>query len=115
MEQFRATLATLFKLAVLAVAAAAATPEDATITNPRLTNLSTLPLDSDGRALHAHGAGILAHGGRYWLVGATQKLPPDWLSEGVNLYSSSDLQHWAFENTILRNSSITTRCANLGC
>jgi len=31
-----------------------------------------------------------------------------WLSRCVNLYSSSDLQHWKFEGAILRNTSITT-------
>ena len=76
--------------------------------------------DTAGNPVHAHGAGIVlpgSHpGGRdaatgapiYYMVGTTQKYAPHWLSGGVNLYSSTDLQHWTFESEIFRNTSITT-------
>ena len=41
-------------------------------------------------------------------MGTTQKHNPHWLSEGINLYSSYDLQHWHFEAEIFHNTSITT-------
>ena len=66
-------------------------------------------------ASHAHGAGIIlpdSHpagaGGKYYMVGATQKTQPGWLSEGINMYSSFDLQHWKLEHEIFHNTSITT-------
>ena len=31
----------------------------------------------------------------YW-YGTSQKRPPSWLSEGVNLYSSDDLASWKY-------------------
>ena len=71
--------------------------------------------DTAGKPVHAHGAGIVipdSHpagaGGKYYMVGATQKTQPGWLSEGINMYSSTDLQHWKFENEIFHNTSITT-------
>eukprot|EP00939_MAST-03C_sp_MAST-3C-sp1_P001133 g1133.t1 len=85
------------------------TPENGTIFSGELWK------DDEGRAVHAHGAGLVlpgAHpsgkGGKYYMVGTTEKHDPNWLSEGVNVYSSYDLQHWHFENEIFRNSSITT-------
>ena len=32
---------------------------------------------------------------------------PYWLSKGINMYSSYDLQHWHFEGNIFTNTSIT--------
>ena len=68
-----------------------------------------------GDPVHAHGGGLLrpdAHpegaDGKYFLVGTSKKHGPNWLSEGVNMYSSYDLQHWHFEAFVFRNVSITT-------
>lgn len=89
--------------------AAAATPETATISS------GTIFVSTTGEPVHAHGAGIIlpdthpaGAGGKYYMVGATQKTQPGWLSEGINMYSSFDLQHWKFEHEIFHNTSITT-------
>ena len=89
--------------------AAAATPESATISSGGIFKAV------GGKPVHAHGAGIIlpdshpaGKGGMYYMVGATQKTQPGWLSEGINMYSSTDLQHWKFEHEIFRNTSITT-------
>ena len=73
--------------------------------------------DTSGQPVHAHGAGVLppwshpqGSRGKVYLVGTAQKLNVSgyWLSEGINLYSSFDLEHWAFEGRIFANTSITT-------
>ena len=86
-----------------------ASPETATITSGAIWT------DDAGEPVHAHGAGLIlpashpaGKDGKYFLVGTTQKHNPSWLSEGINLYSSYDLQHWHFENEIFKNTSITT-------
>jgi len=64
-------------------------------------------LDTDGNRIHAHGGGILEDGGMFYWVGTTEKQHESkWLSEGINLYSSDDLQHWKFEAEIFHNTSI---------
>lgn len=94
---------------VVHIALSTPTPEDATITTGAIWT------DTRGEPVHAHGAGVIlpsAHpagaGGKYFMVGTTKKANPNWLSEGVNMYSSFDLQHWQFEGEIFRNISITT-------
>ena len=96
---------------LLAAVAAVPTPYSATITS------GTIFSAEDGSPVHAHGAGLVlpdAHPGdgrTYFLVGTTKKHPSAWLSTGVNLYSSTDLQHWAFVRQIFNASQITTRDA----
>eukprot|EP01083_Nonionella_stella_P155014 500181_1 len=63
-------------------------------------------MDTDDHFIHAHGGQIYEYNDTFYLIGATQKEQPDWLSEGINCYSSSDLINWKFENEILHNSSI---------
>lgn len=81
-------------------------PAAATITSGIVFN------DTAGQPVHAHGAGMLLpdthphFGRRYYLVGTTKKLPPHWLSEGINLYSSDDLESWTFEGEILHAKQI---------
>jgi hypothetical protein len=84
-------------------------PEGATITS------GVVFTDDGGQPVEAHGAGIIlptSHpagaGGKYYMVGATKKANPNWLSKGINMYSSYDLQNWHFEAEIFRNTSITT-------
>ena len=91
----------------------ARSPTDATITS------GTIFTNSRGEPVHAHGAGIIlpsAHpagsGGKYYLVGSSKKHAGGWLSGGVNMYSSYDLQHWHYEAEIFRNVSITTPSSN---
>ena len=87
--------------------ALAATPETATITSGVLFN------DTDGNPLHAHGAGIVVDEGKFYLVGTTQKLPPTWLSKGVNLYSSDDLEHWDFVAEIFHTAHLPALATRL--
>lgn len=94
---------------VAGIACAHPSPEDATISSGIIFS------DDEGNPVHAHGAGLIlpsAHpagaGGKYYMVGASKKHDPSWLSEGVNMYSSYDLQHWHLEAMIFRNVSITT-------
>ena len=73
-------------------------PASATISSGVVFN------DTAGRPVHAHGAGLvlpLSHPAStgqstFYMVGTSQKLPPNWLSEAINLYSSPDLRHWTF-------------------
>ena len=69
--------------------------------------------DTAGRPLHAHGAGIVppdshpaGEGGKFYMVGTSRKLPPTWLSDGINLYSSYDLEAWSFEATIFQAKQV---------
>ena len=85
------------------------TPADATITS------GSLFTDDEGHPVHAHGAGLILPGaspatadGRFYMVGTDQKTQPGWLSTGVNLYASHDLQHWSFVASIFNTSQITT-------
>ena len=94
-------------------------PETATITAG-----GVIFNDTHGKPVHAHGAGIVLPNSHpagmdartgtpiYYMVGTTQKYAPHWLSGGINLYSSTDLEHWTFENEIFRNTSITTPLPN---
>ena len=56
--------------------------------------------------VHAHGGGIYQHNERFYWYGTTQKYAPAWISKGINLYSSKDLQHWHFEGQIFNDSQI---------
>ena len=56
--------------------------------------------------MHAHGGGILHQNGTFYWYGTTQKYPPAWISKGVNLYSSPDLQTWTFEGQLFEDAQI---------
>ena len=56
--------------------------------------------------MHAHGGGIFQENGTFFWYGTTVKLPGGWISEGINLYSSPDLQSWAFEGEIFHDRQI---------
>lgn len=69
-------------------------------------------LDTDGKAINAHGGGILYHKGRYYWYGEFKKgrtILPDWATwecyrtdvTGVSCYSSKDLLNWKFEGIVL--------------
>jgi len=90
-------------LLVLVVAVfASPTPEDTVIKSGVIWS------DTSGKEIHAHGGGILYDetSQKYYWVGTTQKQGGDWLSEGINVYSSFDLGNWTFENRIFENTSI---------
>jgi hypothetical protein len=52
----------------------------------------------DGEHINAHGVGLLHENGIYYMVGERRAA---WASEGVNLYSSTDLYNWKLEGNIL--------------
>lgn len=65
-------------------------------------------LDTDGRFINAHGAGVMYHNGTYYLFGEIKKgktwLVPNQSWEdyrvpagGISCYSSNDLKHWKYE------------------
>ena len=56
--------------------------------------------DVDGNRIEAHEGGIVQEGGTFYLYGTDRSSNNQWF-KGVNLYSSTDLVHWEFENTIL--------------
>lgn len=56
--------------------------------------------------VHAHGGGMYQNGSTFYWYGTTQKLPPDWLSAGINLYSTEDLATWKFEGRIFSDKQI---------
>jgi hypothetical protein len=56
--------------------------------------------DNNGNAVQAHGGNFLFYNGRWYMVGEdrTSQWQPD-----VNMYSSTDLKTWRFENKIIKN------------
>ena len=68
--------------------------------------------DVDGNFIHAHGGQIVEYDDIYYWIGATIKLPPSYLSEGINCYSSVDLVNWKFVNEIFHNTSIVVTNSN---
>lgn len=67
---------------------------------------SRVGLAVDREQVHAHGGGIIRVNSTYYWYGTTQKQLPGWISEGINLYSSSDLLSWTFEGAILHSRDI---------
>ena len=49
---------------------------------------------------------MLQEDGTFFWYGTTQKYAPAWISKGINLYSSKELQHWKFEGQIFNDSQI---------
>ena len=68
--------------------------------------------DADGNFIHAHGGQIVLYNDIYYWIGTTIKLPPSYLSEGINCYSSVDLVNWQFVNEIFHNTSIIVTNSN---
>lgn len=65
-------------------------------------------LDDRGNMIQAHGGSIFKIKDKYYWYGENKELTVPgsniW-QNGVNCYSSDDLIHWKFENTILKSSS----------
>jgi sucrose-6-phosphate hydrolase SacC (GH32 family) len=57
-----------------------------------------------GDVVQAHAPGFLKVGERWYMCGEDRSVP---FSPDVNLYSSTDLQHWRFENKIIKNRVTT--------
>ena len=82
----------------------------------------SLPLDSAGRPVHAHGAGIYSEGDALYLLGTSQKqaVPADsrdplsptvYLSDSINLYKTTrdpdaGLCHWEFLGAVFARSTV---------
>eukprot|EP01047_Picozoa_sp_COSAG01_P049057 COSAG01_NODE_4826_length_4712_cov_21.963148_3_plen_123_part_00 len=75
----------------------------------------TLPLDSAGRAVHAHGGGVYVEGGWYYLVGTSikQSVPVNkrrpsgahvYLSRTINIYRSRTLCNWTLIRCVQSSS-----------
>eukprot|EP01084_Bolivina_argentea_P148265 259241_1 len=62
-------------------------------------------LDTDGNFIHAHGGQIFQYNNLFYWIGTTQKVQPNYISEGINCYSSNNLMDWKFENMIFVNTS----------
>lgn len=87
-------------LLACALVGQAATPAGAaavTITN------GTQFLDTSGNPVHAHGGGVLRHGGYYYWFGENRN--PDNTFRAVSVYRSTDLRNWEYRNDVLTQSS----------
>jgi len=75
--------------------------------NSLITNVgANIWQDTSGEMIQAHGGQIFAYNNVFYWVGESYKEPPNFLSEGINCYSSNDLIHWTFVNEIFHNTSI---------
>ena len=54
-------------------------------------------LDTDGKAIQAHGGGILAIGNKYFWYGEDRTIGRQ---SGVCCYSSTDLYNWKYEGVV---------------
>ena len=61
--------------------------------------------DSYGNLLHAHGGGILQHGGYFYYFGENRNYNSNDTFFAVSCYRSSDLKNWEFRNNILTRDS----------
>jgi len=52
-------------------------------------------LDTDGREIRAHSAGLLEHAGTYYWYGADNYTDNDGSNKVINVYESTDLYNWA--------------------
>lgn len=59
--------------------------------------------DTQGNRIEAHGAGIIRHNGKWYMIGEDKS--QGFTFTAVNLYSSTDLENWTFENDIINTSS----------
>ena len=69
-------------------------------------------MDDHGEVINAHGGGILYDHGKYYWYGEKRGGHG---SQGVNVYSSSDLYHWKFEALALAPSMDTASDIAAGC
>ncbi|HWI93217.1 MAG TPA: glycoside hydrolase family 43 protein [Flavisolibacter sp.] len=68
--------------------------------------------DIDGNVINAHGGGIIYVGRKYYWFGEKRGIRG---SEGVNVYSSSDLYNWKFENLALAQQDDSASDITKGC
>ena len=60
--------------------------------------------DTAGHVVNAHGGGVLAHGGKYYLYGEHKVYgrAGNKAHVGVHMYSSEDLESWKDEGAVLK-------------
>lgn len=68
--------------------------------------------DQNGQHINAHGGGILYHNGTYYWYGEKRGGRN---SQGVNLYSSTDLYNWKFEDLVFSPSEDPSSPITGGC
>jgi len=61
--------------------------------------------DTNGHEIKCQGGEIYQESGTYYWVGGNYN-GSDWHFAGINLYSSTDLVHWTFRNTILSVAAV---------
>lgn len=69
-------------------------------------------VDDRGELINAHGGGILFANNKYYWFGEKRDR---FASEGVNVYSSTDLYNWKFESLALAQQNDTTSDIQRGC
>jgi hypothetical protein len=89
----RVLTALLVLIASVALPAAPAQAAPVTVTN------GVQFTDTSGNVVHAHGGGILQHGGYYWWFGENRNA--DNTFRAVSVYRSTDLRSWEFRNNVL--------------
>jgi sucrose-6-phosphate hydrolase SacC (GH32 family) len=72
--------------------------------------ISCIKLRRNALQVQAHGGGIIRVNDTFFWFGESYKRPllGDFLSEGVNLYSSTDLTSWQYEGLIFNATSQMT-------
>ena len=73
--------------------------------------------DSDGHVINAHGGGVLAHEGRYYLYGEHKVYGEagNRAHVGVHMYSSDNLQEWKDEGVVLSVVDTPRHAIEDGC
>lgn len=72
-------------------------------------------LDTQGRAINAHGGGILQKDGRYWWFGEYKSPEAANALVGVTCYSSDDLLNWKNEGIALAVDTVAGSPIERGC
>jgi hypothetical protein len=67
-------------------------------------------LDTDGKRIEAHGAGVIRSGDTWYWIGE-DKSGNSGAFKGVNCYASKDLSHWEFKHTIITKQTSTELAA----
>ncbi|RYG50439.1 MAG: beta-glucanase, partial [Chitinophagaceae bacterium] len=102
-------------LICLILANASVLYSQSTATSPN-GNSSFLPgqvwADTKGEVINAHGGGVIFDKGKYYWFGEKRGRHA---SEGVNVYSSSDLYNWTEEGLALTQDADTTSDIAKGC
>ena len=66
----------------------------ATNSNSNSFKPGALWLDTDGKRIKAHSAGLLEHKGTYYWYGADNYTSDDGVNKIINVYQSKDLYNW---------------------